>query len=624
MSIRQGNKIISGGDRLPGWGTPLLSCMWADHKLNSVSWLRADTFSWQSGNIYISAYNHLVEDLYDSGTTIHTEVISGNTITYYLTPDKHRICLGDQAQVVDAIYQATGISWYFILDEDKKRFKLPRTKWGFTGLRNGAGESIEAGLPNITGYTGAPAFSALGGVDGKVFKDNPNVASAIIAVGQWEGHQVLFDASGASSIYGNSNTVQPPATEMYLYFYVGNFDVNKDILDTAKLSELVNEFNITEFEAEVQESKNKAISEISTIYPEVAKYPGMVTNCITEIPQDIKLELNDGVLTLKAGSKSYRCDGTITTASHDIETSITVDGQYFLYMETSTYITRTFVDKTISSATEPTNPTNLSGYFNTTDNKVYKYSGGWGEEPLPFAIVTVTDGAISSIDQVFNGFGYIGSIVFTLPGLKGVYPNGRNEDGTLKNGNINCTSVQVSSNFNDTRNASLMIDNKGQCKWYSTTGWYYDEVNNIMYATHDNAVLHHANLGTFTVLNGTISNFNNDTVFHAVDYNDTDFVAHQAMPSERFTTLSLGASGSTYTAPGDGWFYMSAVTTAVGQFVILEKYNRNAFRVSCFTTNSGYWVSAVLPVSKGEVVAIEYKYGGTLRDFGFRYANGSK
>ena len=32
-----------------------------------------------------------------------------------------------------------------------------------------------------------------------------------------------FDASRSSSVYGSSSTVQPKATEMYLYFYVGNF-----------------------------------------------------------------------------------------------------------------------------------------------------------------------------------------------------------------------------------------------------------------------------------------------------------------------------------------------------------------------------------------------------------------
>jgi hypothetical protein len=34
-----------------------------------------------------------------------------------------------------------------------------------------------------------------------------------------------------------------------------------------------------------------------------------ITNCITSIPQDIKLELNNGTLTLKAGSKVYMPNG---------------------------------------------------------------------------------------------------------------------------------------------------------------------------------------------------------------------------------------------------------------------------------------------------------------------------
>ena len=43
------------------------------------------------------------------------------------------------------------------------------------------------------------------------------------------------------------------------------------------------------------------------------------TNCLTEIPQDITLELNNGTLTLKAGSKVYVPNGSgvfdvVTTA----------------------------------------------------------------------------------------------------------------------------------------------------------------------------------------------------------------------------------------------------------------------------------------------------------------------
>ena len=34
-----------------------------------------------------------------------------------------------------------------------------------------------------------------------------------------------------------------------------------------------------------------------------------ISNCITEIPQDIKVELNNGIITVKAGSKVYIPDG---------------------------------------------------------------------------------------------------------------------------------------------------------------------------------------------------------------------------------------------------------------------------------------------------------------------------
>ena len=59
MSIRQNGKIIAG---TPRTSVNLLDFKWSDHLLNDISWLRADTFSWQSGDIYVAAYNHLAEE----------------------------------------------------------------------------------------------------------------------------------------------------------------------------------------------------------------------------------------------------------------------------------------------------------------------------------------------------------------------------------------------------------------------------------------------------------------------------------------------------------------------------------------------------------------------------------
>lgn len=58
MSIYKNGKLVAGGRQC----MPLLSFMRADYQLNDASWLRADTFSWQSGAVYLAAYQHLADD----------------------------------------------------------------------------------------------------------------------------------------------------------------------------------------------------------------------------------------------------------------------------------------------------------------------------------------------------------------------------------------------------------------------------------------------------------------------------------------------------------------------------------------------------------------------------------
>lgn len=142
MSIYKGNSLIAGGRQC----MPLLSFMWADHVLNDISWLRADTFSWQSGAVYQAAYQHLTADI--TGKTLQSETVAGTTIQFYLADDRHKICPASEESNVTAIYNATGVAWYYIIDTTNQRFKLPRTKFGFTGLRDTVGKYVAAGLPD--------------------------------------------------------------------------------------------------------------------------------------------------------------------------------------------------------------------------------------------------------------------------------------------------------------------------------------------------------------------------------------------------------------------------------------------------------------------------------------------
>lgn len=235
MSIRQGKKLIASSTTN---GFNLFDCKWADHVLNNISWLRADTFSWQSGDVYTAAYQHLVDDI-DGNKTAQTDTIGDITITYFLSEDGHKICLPYRESDLVALYNKTGVAWYYILDTINRQFKLPRTKWGFTGLRDSIGGYVAPGLPNITGSFSTASDKNLGN-GAFSWTTNKYATNGGGQGGQWG---INFSAKKSNAIYGNSTTVQPPATQMYLYFYVGNFEQSA-IEQTAGLNaEMFNDLN---------------------------------------------------------------------------------------------------------------------------------------------------------------------------------------------------------------------------------------------------------------------------------------------------------------------------------------------------------------------------------------------
>ena len=239
MSIWKNGKLVAGGRQ----SVPLLSFIWADHILDDISWLRADMFSWQSGSVYQAVYQHLADDI--DGKTLQSETVGGTTIQFYLADDGHKICPESEMSNVTAIYTATGVAWYYILDTVNGRFKLPRTKFGFTGLRDTVGNYVEPTLPNIKGtFDTGDRRTHITGTSGALYNNT-------ISSGQWGGTSsatgntqgVGFDASRSNSTYKNDATVQPAATQMYLYFYVGGF-TQTAIQNTAGIvSEDFNELN---------------------------------------------------------------------------------------------------------------------------------------------------------------------------------------------------------------------------------------------------------------------------------------------------------------------------------------------------------------------------------------------
>ena len=241
------------------------------------------------------------------------------------------------------------------------------------------------------------------------------------------------------------------------------------------------------------------------------------TNCITEIPQDIKLELNNGTLTLAQGCKGYMGDGTVITTTGTPTIKNNGDAQMFLHITSggSGLYAGYMTGGTVSE--RPSSPISYASYYNTSTQKCEYYNGSsWFEVSLPIAIVTRGADGFTSIDQVFNGFGYIGSTVFALPGVKCLIPDGRNSDGSLKNFKAEISTVKVSANTGSARDI-FVIDKYNNINRIPSSAYRFDIENNKFINISDGADRFFCICGTTT---GDITSFHPKAPFRAVDYND--------------------------------------------------------------------------------------------------------
>lgn len=347
-----------------------------------------------------------------------------------------------------------------------------------------------------------------------------------------------------------------------------------------------------------------------------------ITNCITKIPQDIKLELKDGTLTLKAGSVLRKADGTAVTVNEDKSVSVAALTSKSLigYSDNGLYVLT--VENFFSGSSAPNNYSIMVWLDTTTNTIKYTTNKGvnWIErgDTLPLGeIVSKT-----SIDQIFNGFGYIGSTIFALPGVEGLIPNGRNDDGSLNNTKFKTTSVLTRTQSDWSYSLLIMS--------ITTTGIGLDIPSNIYYNNSSNYLYFNNNItndrfvaGTLAYESGRITSFSPKKAFQAVDRNDTEWVTTNAMPSKRHVELRLQASGASYTAPADGWFRIWRRSGDTGQYIQLLN---NSTKYVDFSNSSGvFGLPVTVYAKKGETVTCIYTVtGADVEPPIFIYAEGSK
>lgn len=285
MPLYLGNTIVTNkvnaGDNLIPNTFDLFDVKWVDHLIFNISWMRADTFEWINGDIYKDAatelYNEFIEATKDS-TPPETDEIDGISIPYWRTAKGYKIVNygGENPEegetLLQQLYDKTGIAWYYLIDTTgKTRFKLPRTKYGFSGIRSGAGNFIPESLPNHI-HTSLVASNRDGNPDGGADSGGGRQ--------YWRYATTQYNTSGVinNSVYQDGASVQEKSTEGYLYFYLTdsvrvplNINLEDFINDTNNSIQTINTNIIdlenkisTELTKYVKLSENNTLSALNT------------------------------------------------------------------------------------------------------------------------------------------------------------------------------------------------------------------------------------------------------------------------------------------------------------------------------------------------------------------------
>ena len=106
-----------------------------------------------------------------------------------------------------------------------------------------------------------------------------------------------------------------------------------------------------------------------------------------------------------------------------------------------------------------------------------------------------------------------------------------------------------------------------------------------------------------------------------VNNSGTSVGASWSMPSTSYEDLTLGASGTNYTAPANGYVAIRASSTA--SFAYTHLAANNLLSTLVFYGNNVNGVGSYLPVKKGDIFNLTYG-GVSITFFKFVYAKGSE
>ena len=371
-----------------------------------------------------------------------------------------------------------------------------------------------------------------------------------------------------------------------------------------------------------------------------------ITNRILEIQQNLQISVSGDTITISGKATRLNGDLVDINVSRTLtgtvgKTYVLISSQPYSSMDTWTYSENNGI-ASYQQSSQPTVTATYAFWFDTTNNKLmftYNTGSSWIEVVLPFGVAHYTSNGWV-IDQIFNGFGYIGSTVFALPGVKVQFSTGQNTNGTciteiktldtvltntlsgtspayvaLRLWNNNVTLQHVYT-YNVFFQQQMPSSTTNYVSWFDGIKWrvYYNGswVENywsLLVLAQDNF-----SSGKITSLLqcqvDSVANSNMSNISSA----GRSFISGMSCPSNRAGILVSNsfASSTKFTAPENGYFCLRMGLPSSGSaLVFLSNLSHTSVENGClfaggYYSGTGGTQNIIIQVQKGQQISAQY------------------
>lgn len=412
---------------------------------------------------------------------------------------------------------------------------------------------------------------------------------------------------------------------------------------------------------------DKDLSNLSSVGEKHFLNKTQVTNCILEVPQRVKYELEEGLLTVKAGtvclvpygttdqSSSYPAGATFLNDNFKVVETFFIDGKFFVYAEVQSDITvgmpiNVSGDATVcirvsenalSYSFVSTNSgtdfgTNNGQFYDTSTNIISHITSGsitdGTQTNLSFPILkaNISNSFTNNVLEVYNSATFCGKVILAHKGIKFLTADGINPDGSISNKTFTLdkpvmwTTESLSNSYHiyylrsmDNGASWMPAIRSYNTQWFEQaeqpTGanWTWFNTLTKKWKTCIQNVISDClccPLGQGNLISGNFISVYADNSLELLKESDSSRISGFGMPSKKYIELTLGTNGATYTAPANGWFsFRSDDRTTSGSNLYIYAYNNINGMSDGTTMNSASTTQDLffnLPVPKGQAISV--------------------